>query len=120
VLYRFDAPLTFFNADHFKTRVLTLADKAGPGLRWFVVDAIPISRIDLTALYALRDLRQRLEARGTLLILAGRKTELLIWFRKAGLYRPEHEKWFFPTLRQALKAYQRETSAIGPQVDQNL
>ena len=114
VLYRFDAPLTFFNADYFKTRVLALADSAGPGLQWFVVDAIPISRIDLTGLYALRDLRQRLEARGIVLLLAGRKTELLIWFRQAGLYRPEHESWFFPTLRQALKACQRTTNASEP------
>jgi high affinity sulfate transporter 1 len=114
MLYRFDAPLTFFNADYFKTRVLALADRAGPGLQWFVVDAIPISRIDLTGLYALRDLRQRLEARGTVLLLAGRKTELLIWFREAGLYRPEHENWFFPTLRQALKACQRTTGVPDP------
>jgi MFS superfamily sulfate permease-like transporter len=120
LLYRFDAPLTFFNADYFKTRALALADEAGPGLRWFVVDAIPISGIDLTGLYALRDLRQRLEERGALLILAGRKTELLMWLRKAGLYRPEHEKWCFPTLRQALKAYQRETNAIGPQAGDNV
>jgi high affinity sulfate transporter 1 len=116
VLYRFDAPLTFFNADYFKSRVLALADAAGSGLRWFVVDAIPISGIDLTGLYALRDLRQRLEARGTVLIMAGRKTELLMWFREAGFYRSEHEDWFFPTLRQALKACQRTTSA--PAADQ--
>jgi high affinity sulfate transporter 1 len=113
VLYRFDAPLTFFNADYFKTRVLALADAAGPGLQWFVVDAIPMSRIDLTGLYALRDLRQRLEARGTLLIMAGRKTELLMWFRQAGLYRLEHENWLFPTLRQALKAYQRANAPVS-------
>jgi high affinity sulfate transporter 1 len=113
MLYRFDAPLTFFNADYFKMRVLALADAAGPGLRWIVVDAIPISRIDLTGLYALRDLRLKLEARGTVLLLAGRKTELLIWFREAGLYRPEHEDWFFPTLRQALKASQRTRDAAA-------
>jgi high affinity sulfate transporter 1 len=114
VLYRFDGPLTFFNSDYFKSRALCEADAAGPSLHWFVIDAIPISQIDITGLYALRDLRERLEARGTALILAGRKTELLIWFRQAGLYRPEHERWIFPTLRQALKAYQRETSSIGP------
>jgi MFS superfamily sulfate permease-like transporter len=112
MLYRFDAPITFFNADYFKTRVLALADTAGPGLRWFVVDAIPISRIDLTGLYVLRDLRQRLAARGTALLFAGRRTEFLIWFREAGLYRPEHEDWFFPTLRQALKASQRKTEDV--------
>jgi high affinity sulfate transporter 1 len=115
MLYRFDAPLTFFNADYFKTRVLALAETAGPGLRWFVVDAIPISRIDLTGLYVLRDLRQRLEARGTVLIFAGRRTEFLTWFREAGLYRPEHENWFFPTLRQALKASQRADGAAADQ-----
>lgn len=109
-LYRFDGPLTFFNADYFKQRALAVADRAGPGLRWFVIDAIPISQIDVTGLYALRDLRETLEVRGTTLILAGRKTEFLTWLREAGLYRPEHEQWIFPTLRQALKAYQRETS----------
>jgi high affinity sulfate transporter 1 len=117
ILYRFDAPLTFFNSDYFRTRALAEADAAGPGLRWFVIDTIPISQIDITGLYALRDLRQRLDARGTTLILAGRKTELLIWFRGAGLYRPEHEKWIFPTLRQALKACQREVSDVGSRVD---
>ena len=58
------------------------------------------------------------EARGTTLILAGRKTEFLIWLQDAGLYRPEHEHWTFPTLRQALKAYQRETRQIGPRADE--
>jgi MFS superfamily sulfate permease-like transporter len=120
VLYRFDAPLTFFNSDYFRTRALAEADAAGPGLRWFVIDTIPISQIDITGLYVLRDLRQRLEARGATLILAGRKTELLLWFREAGLYRPEHEKWIFPTLRQALKAYQRETRGIGPPANDSM
>jgi high affinity sulfate transporter 1 len=111
VLYRFDAPLTFFNSDYLKTRVLALCDAAPPGLRWFVIDTIPIGQIDLTGLYALRDLRQRLAERGTVLILAGRKNELLLWFRQAGLYRIEHESWIFPTLRQALKAFQREQAS---------
>jgi high affinity sulfate transporter 1 len=107
VLYRFNAPLTFFNSDYFRTRVMAVAAEAGPELKWFMIDAIPISRIDLTGLYALRDLRERLAAQGTVLVLAGRRTELLNWFRDAGLYRPEHESWTFPTLRQALKACQR-------------
>lgn len=113
VLYRFDGPLTFFNSDYFKTKALAAADAAGPELRWFVIDAIPVSQIDITGLYALRDLRKLLEVRGTSLILAGRKAELLTWFREAGLYRPEHETWILPTLRQALKAYRRESQQIA-------
>jgi high affinity sulfate transporter 1 len=114
VLYRFDGPLTFFNSDYFKMRALAVAEAAGPELRWFVIDAIPVSQIDMTGLYALRDLRLRLEARGTSLLLAGRRTEFLAWFREAGLYRPEHETWILPTLRQALKAYRRELQQIAP------
>jgi high affinity sulfate transporter 1 len=105
VLYRFDGPLTFFNADYFKQRALAVANAAAPELRWFVIDAVPISQIDITGLYALRDLREQLEERGTAMILAGRKAEFLDRMQLAGLYRPEHDQWVFPTLRQALKAY---------------
>lgn len=117
VLYRFNGPLTFFNADYFKARALAVADAAGPATRWFVIDSIPISQIDLTGLYALRDLREALAARGISLLLAGRKTEFLNWLREADLFRPEHETWIFPTLRQALKAYQREMPQSGPVAD---
>ena len=106
-IYRFNAPLTFFNADYFKQRALAAADAAGPELRWFVIDAIPISEVDLDGLYALRDLRVALEARGVVLVLAGRRTEFLDWMRAVGLYREIHEDRVFPTLRQALKAYRR-------------
>ena len=114
VLYRFDAPLTFFNADYFKRRTTDVADAAGPGLRWFVIDAIPISRIDVTGWYALHDLQMKLAQRGIKLVLAGRKTELINWLRDGGLYRPEHESLLFPTLRQALKAYRREEGQTAP------
>ena len=108
MLFRFNAPLTFFNADYFRLRALAAADAAGPGLQWFVIDAIPISDVDINGLYALRDLRDALEARGAKLIIAGRRTEFLIWLREIDLYRPDHEQRLFPTLRQAMKAYIRE------------
>ena len=85
-----------------------MADAAGSELRWFVIDAIPISHVDVTGLYALRDLQETLEARGANLILAGRQTEVLTGLRETGLYRPEYEERLFPTLRQALRAYRRE------------
>ncbi|TVR63004.1 MAG: sulfate permease [Candidatus Competibacteraceae bacterium] len=117
-LYRFNGPITFFNAPYFKQRALAVAAAAGPELRWFVIDAIPISHIDVTGLYALRDLRETLEARGATLILAGRQTEILNGLRETGLYRPEHEKRLFPTLRQALRAYRRETRPVDAPPDE--
>lgn len=107
-LFRFNAPLTFFNADYFKRQALAAADAAGPDLQWFVIDAIPISDVDINGLYALRDLREALEARGAILILAGRRTEFLNWLREIDLYRAEHDDRIFSTLRQALKAYRRK------------
>jgi len=107
-LYRFNSPITFFNAAYFKQRALAVADAAGPELRWFVIDAIPISDIDVTGVHALRDLEETLEGRGITLIVAGRRTEFLDWLRERGLYRSEHDKRIFPTLRQALRAYRRE------------
>ena len=109
MLFRFNGPLTFFNADYFKQRALAAADAAGKDVRWFVIDAIPISDVDVSGLYAVRDLNVELEARGTTLVLAGRRTEFLIWLREIGLYRTELDNRLFPTLSQALKAYRRET-----------
>jgi MFS superfamily sulfate permease-like transporter len=111
VMFRFNGPLTFFNCDYFKQRALAAADAAGKDIRWFVIDAIPISDIDMNGLYALRDLNVALEARGTTLIFAGRRTEFLIWLREIGLYRTEWDHRLFPTLTQALKAYRQKTNS---------
>lgn len=71
----------------------------------------------MTGLYALRDLRETLEARGVILILAGRGPEFLNWLREMELYRPDYEKHIFPTLRQALKAYRREVRPVDAPPD---
>lgn len=117
-LFRFNAPLTFFNADYFRRQALVAANAAGPDLQWFVIDAIPISDIDISGLYALRDLREALEARGAILIIAGRRTEFLNGLREIGHYQAEHEDRIFPTLRQALKAYQRVARQSAAPVDE--
>ena len=116
-IFRFNGPLTFFNADYFKRRALDVVDAAGAGLKWFVIDAIPISDVDINGLYAFRDLRNALEARGVILIIAGRRTEFLMWLREVDLHRPDHEQRLFPTLRQAMKGYSREVlkSEIAPE-----
>ncbi len=112
VLYRFNSPITFFNSAYFKQRVLRTAKATGPGLKWFVIDAIPISEMDVTGLYTLRDISAELEAQGILLIMAGRQTEYRDWLRKIGLYRPEHEQVIFPTLHEALRAYLSATELV--------
>ena len=104
VVYRFSSPITFFNSAYFRQRVRRAAKSGGPGLKFFVIDAIPISLIDITGLYAFRNLRAELNDQGIQVLMAGRRTELLTWLRTTGLYKPEHEDLCFATLEQAIEA----------------
>ena len=62
VLYRFDAPLFFANADYFRERIRALA-RSGDAT-WIVVAAEPITDIDATAGETLRSLNDELDAAG--------------------------------------------------------
>jgi high affinity sulfate transporter 1 len=104
VLYRFNGPLTFFNADYFKKRALEAADTAGPELQRFIIDAVPISEIDIDGLYAFRDLNQELRERGVVLMIAGRRGEFLDWLREINLYRTQLDECIFATLNEAVSS----------------
>ena len=112
---RFGGPITFFNAAYFKERALAAADRAGAALRWFVLDAIPITSVDVTGLDALDELRRELAERRITLVVAGRKTEFLSWLRGIGLNRPEDDQFVFPTLRQAVRAFPEAKPSVQSQ-----
>ena len=70
ILYRFEAPLLFFNADNFKARVMALVDGAGPGTRWFVLSTEAVSQLDSTGAMAIDELHGELRARNVQLVIA--------------------------------------------------
>ncbi|SFI17680.1 high affinity sulphate transporter 1 [Nitrosomonas sp. Nm34] len=80
IIYRFDAPLLFFNADYFKARVLSLIDSAESKPRWFVLNAESISQLDITGAQAVDDLATELQNRGVRLAVARPK----LYMRKYG------------------------------------
>ena len=73
--FRFDGPIVFFSAPHFKRDALAAAARAGDGLRRLVLDMEPVNQVDATGLLAMRDVRDALAARGVVLALAGRRDE---------------------------------------------
>ncbi len=75
LLFRFNAPITFFNAPHFKRELMRAIDEQGPGLRHVVIDLLPVSTIDATGLMTVNDLAAALEARNIGFNAAGRATE---------------------------------------------
>ncbi|HEY1268600.1 MAG TPA: SulP family inorganic anion transporter [Candidatus Binatia bacterium] len=110
LLFRFNAPIVFFNAPYFKRQALAAVAAAGPGLKWFVMDMIPVTTVDLTGIYTARDLVDALREQGVVVSIAGRQTE---WSHWAERHKVKMSTRTFPTLRAALKAYRREiTGAV--------
>jgi len=107
LLFRFNAPIVFFNAPFFKRSAIEAAEAAGPGLKWFVVDMIPITMIDLTGRQTAGDVIETLRARGIAFVTAGRQTEWRQWAESRDI---EIKPRSFPTLRDAVKTYHKENS----------
>ena len=75
MIYRFDSPLFFANAENFRTRALRSVDEASPPVRWFVLNAEAISEVDITGADALEELREELFRRGIEVGLARMKED---------------------------------------------
>jgi high affinity sulfate transporter 1 len=102
LLFRFNAPLVFFNAAYFKQQAQAAIDAAGPDLKWFVLDALPVTQVDVTGYCAWEDLAKTLRAKGVELVLAGRMTELIERRKASGLGEIQIVSRHFPTLAQAV------------------
>src|SRR5262247_3037955 len=70
VLFRWDAPLFFANAELFKERVLDAVAKSPTPVRWLVVTAEPVTGIDVTAGDIVAELDEALHAMGVELCFA--------------------------------------------------
>ncbi|SDY09031.1 SulP family inorganic anion transporter [Nitrosomonas sp. Nm33] len=85
IIYRFDAPLLFFNADYFKARILSLVDDAESKPRWFVLNTESISQMDITGTQAIDDLITELQSRGVHLVVARPKLYMRKYSQPMGL-----------------------------------
>jgi high affinity sulfate transporter 1 len=111
LLYRFDAPLFFANAGHFRRRVLRLL--AGGGavspIRWVVVAAEPITDVDTSAADVLRALHEELSRDGVVLAFAEMKGPVKDRLRRYGIYDAIGDERFYPTLGKAVHGYVEAT-----------
>ena len=105
LVYRFDAPPFFVNAEYLRQRVLALAD-ATRDVRWVVLNAEAWTFLDATAIDALSQLHGELEQLGVTLCIArlkGRQREI---FAETGLTARIGSDHFFPTVRAAVAAFE--------------
>lgn len=91
VVYRFNAPLTYFNSAYFKQRVLAAIQQSTSSTPTLViVDAVAcFSHFDISVMTMLADLHKTLAQQGCRLWLAGRRTTLSRWLHLAGIAQGE-------------------------------
>jgi high affinity sulfate transporter 1 len=105
VLFRWDAPLFFANAELFKERVLDAVKNAPTPTRWLAVAAEPVTSVDVTAADTLGDLHKTLKEMGVELKFAELKDPVKDKLKRFGLFAQIGEDAFFPTLGGAVGNY---------------
>src|SRR5262249_37515545 len=86
VLFRWDAPLFFANAEFFKDRALDAVTKSPTPVRWLVVAAEPVTSVDVTAADTIADLNETLHAQGNKLCFAELKDPVKDKLKRFGLF----------------------------------
>ena len=105
VLFRWDAPLFFANAELFHERVLDAIGSSPTPVRWVVVAAEPVTSVDVTAADAVGELDDALHAAGIELCFAEVKDPVKDKLKRFGLFTRLGEQTFFATLDEAVSAY---------------
>ncbi|WP_433520181.1 SulP family inorganic anion transporter [Nocardia pseudovaccinii] len=117
VIYRYDAPLCFANAEDFRQRALAAVDewdeRGATPVRWFVLNAEANVEVDLTALDAVEQVRAELAARGIVFAMARVKADLRDDLDAAGLTAKIGAQHLYPTLPTAVEAY-RKARSVDP------
>ena len=113
VLFRWDAPLFFANAEFFRDRVLAAVAGSPTPVRWLVVAAEPVTSVDVTSADALCDLDDSLNAIGVRLCFAEMKDPVKEKLKRFGLMTRFGERAFFSTVDEAVSAFVASSPLSG-------
>lgn len=105
VIFRWDAPLFFANAETFCEQVWQAVMTAPTTTRWVLVAAEPVTDIDLTAADAIAELDKTLCEAHIELCFAEMKGPTKDRLKRYGLFTKIGKDDFFPTIGQAVDMY---------------
>jgi len=111
VIFRWDAPLFFANAELFSERVLDAIEESPSPVRRIVIAAEPITSIDVTSADALEELNASLTASGIELCFAELKDPVKDKLKRFGLWATFGSDRFYPTVHSAVRSY-RQSAAM--------
>ena len=118
IVFRYDAPLCFANAEDFRLRALDAVDEQPEPIEWFLLNAEAIVELDITSADALRHLIDELHGRDVTVAMARVKQDLRAQLERVGLLEVIGEDRIFPTLPVALEAFERRAEAPGQTGDE--
>ena len=107
VLFRWDAPLFFANAEFFRDRVLAAVASSPTPVRWLVVAAEPVTSVDVTAADIIAELDDELHAEGIELCIAEMKDPVKDKLKRFGVFTRLGEDMFFLTIGEAVQRLSR-------------
>jgi high affinity sulfate transporter 1 len=105
VLFRWDAPLFFANAELFHNRVLDAVASSPTPVRWIVIAAEPVTSVDVTAADVIAELDDNLHQANIELCFAEMKDPIKDKLKRFELFTRFGEQTFFATLGEAVNAY---------------
>ncbi|TCG03973.1 sodium-independent anion transporter, partial [Paraburkholderia steynii] len=105
LLFRWDAPLFFANAELFQQRLLEAVDGAPSHINRVVVAAEPVTSVDVTSADMLRELNRMLEERESSLHFAEMKDPVRDKLRRFELFDIIGDERFHPTVGSAVDDY---------------
>ncbi|WP_250478357.1 SulP family inorganic anion transporter [Caballeronia sp. INML1] len=111
LLFRWDAPLFFANAELFQQRVIEAVDHAPTPVKRVVVTAEPVTSVDVTSADMLRELNRALRERGIDLHFAEMKDPVRDKLRRFELTSVFPAERFHPTIGSAVDAYREAARA---------
>mgnify|MGYP003765182001 CR=1 FL=1 len=107
VVYRYDSPLFFANAENFLNRAQHAVETAEQPVHWFLLNAEANTEWDLTAVDTLELLRENLEAAGITFAMARVKQETRDQLEHIGFLEKVGPSHVFATLPTAVQGYIR-------------
>ncbi len=107
LVFRYDAPLCFANAQDFRSHVLAAVDTQPEPVDWLLLNAEAIVELDTTAVDALRQLAGDLARRNVVFAMARVKQDLRRQLVRGKLMDVIDEERIYPTLPVAVAAFEQ-------------
>lgn len=117
LIYRYDSPLFFANAENFKRRALAALDEQTQPVYWFVLNTEANVEVDITALDSVEELRREITEREMVFAMARVKQDLRDQLDAYGLTESIGNGLIFPTLPTAVSAYKKWRESSGGDVN---